>query len=415
MAIDGAELDAESNGDNSEGEDSVVNNDQVQQWLGVDGSFPLSNSRTRSVSTTARSDRSSMTRMQNASVSRRLSNWMSSTSHRASELTRAVRSFSNMRTRAKSRNSRKRILVAGGKKLQYTGMASSMNATPKIVSISSKPAEALDPEDDVQSGDTTGVKSIQAKREALIQAVNSLASSFAIVGKLWLVLRFASLILELFQWPYRIANAFPMPRILDKFTDCLVGADVIFTSTSRWWTDWCARGTSASVDSEERKEKDWGSLGISQRLVEQYFNLWRYWSRQGALAAIATVLPYIAVRASTGNDLYAYQVASAFKLERVIRLFVFFRQRESDLNADIRHTAALKFIVLILGTAHWIGQVFFFVARAEGFPEDPDKASWLTQFREIDFQRFPGPENATAGEEIVVALYKGILVKRNFI
>jgi len=50
-------------------------------------------------------------------------------------------------------------------------------------------------------------------------------------------------------------------------------------------------------------------------------------------------------------------------------------------HVNIRHIAAAKFAVLVLGTAHCLGCLWFLLARWARFSARPNDESWLEQFK----------------------------------
>jgi len=50
-------------------------------------------------------------------------------------------------------------------------------------------------------------------------------------------------------------------------------------------------------------------------------------------------------------------------------------------HVNIRHIAAAKFAVLVLGTAHCLGCLWFLLARGARFSARPNDESWLEQFK----------------------------------
>lgn len=49
-------------------------------------------------------------------------------------------------------------------------------------------------------------------------------------------------------------------------------------------------------------------------------------------------------------------------------------------HVNIRHIAAAKFVVLVLGAAHVLGCLWFLLARWARFSAAPDDETWLAQF-----------------------------------
>ncbi len=66
---------------------------------------------------------------------------------------------------------------------------------------------------------------------------------------------------------------------------------------------------------------------------------------------------------------------------RVCRLHSYFRRHELMVHVNIRHIAAAKFAVLVLGTAHCLGCLWFLLARWARFSARPNDESWLEQFK----------------------------------
>ena len=71
---------------------------------------------------------------------------------------------------------------------------------------------------------------------------------------------------------------------------------------------------------------------------------------------------------------------SACARRRVWRLYSYFRRHELMVHVNIRHIAAAKFVVLVLGAAHVLGCLWFLLARWARFSAAPDDETWLAQF-----------------------------------
>ena len=65
---------------------------------------------------------------------------------------------------------------------------------------------------------------------------------------------------------------------------------------------------------------------------------------------------------------------------RINKLWLYFRTRELMVHINIRHIAFCKFTVLVFGVAHWVGCVFYFLARLSDFAAAPAAETWLEQF-----------------------------------
>ena len=75
---------------------------------------------------------------------------------------------------------------------------------------------------------------------------------------------------------------------------------------------------------------------------------------------------------------------------------------------NIRHIAAGKFAVLVLGFAHWVGCIFYWLARIAHFNNDADKATWLQQFYDNTNMDYGCKANGTILQTYAITLYKGL-------
>ena len=75
---------------------------------------------------------------------------------------------------------------------------------------------------------------------------------------------------------------------------------------------------------------------------------------------------------------------------------------------DIRHIAACKFAVLVFGCAHWVGCMFYFLARVSNFASDQMAATWLEQFYQNSNLQYDCEHNGTILEVYAITLYKGL-------
>ncbi len=93
---------------------------------------------------------------------------------------------------------------------------------------------------------------------------------------------------------------------------------------------------------------------------------------------------------------------------RISKLHQFFRARELMVHVNIRHIAAFKFAVLVLGVAHWVGCLFYFLARLAGFSSADNSATWLQQFDMGTPMDYTCANNGTIFDLYGVTLYKGL-------
>ena len=93
---------------------------------------------------------------------------------------------------------------------------------------------------------------------------------------------------------------------------------------------------------------------------------------------------------------------------RISKLHQFFRARELMVHVNIRHIAAFKFAVLVLGVAHWVGCLFYFLARLAGFSSADNSATWLQQFDTGTPMDYTCANNGTIFDLYGVTLYKGL-------
>ncbi len=78
-------------------------------------------------------------------------------------------------------------------------------------------------------------------------------------------------------------------------------------------------------------------------------------------------------------------------------------------HVDIRTVAFGKYIVLVLGFAHWVGCVYFAFARFSNFNDSATASTWLEQFfgaTMFDYSCSPGQGNI--GGVYAISIYKGL-------
>lgn len=93
---------------------------------------------------------------------------------------------------------------------------------------------------------------------------------------------------------------------------------------------------------------------------------------------------------------------------RITKLHQFFRARELMVHVNIRHIAAFKFAVLVLGVAHWVGCLFYFLSRLAGFSNAANSATWIQQFDANTPMNYNCTNNGTIFDLYGVTLYKGL-------
>lgn len=77
-------------------------------------------------------------------------------------------------------------------------------------------------------------------------------------------------------------------------------------------------------------------------------------------------------------------------------------------HVNIRHIAAFKFAVLVLGVAHWIGSLFYFLSRISNFSDAPNAATWVQQFDSNTLMSYNCTNNGSIFDLYGVTLYKGL-------
>ena len=60
-------------------------------------------------------------------------------------------------------------------------------------------------------------------------------------------------------------------------------------------------------------------------------------------------------------------ISRIFQVNRVRLLKAFFREIEVSVDIDVRKTALLKYVAMILGAAHWLGCIWWFLASLHDF------------------------------------------------
>ncbi|KAK3239416.1 hypothetical protein CYMTET_50659 [Cymbomonas tetramitiformis] len=94
---------------------------------------------------------------------------------------------------------------------------------------------------------------------------------------------------------------------------------------------------------------------------------------------------------------------SMARLTRLLRIVRFFRAQESKLDANVKMLQVYKFLFMIFLVGHWLGCMFFWLARLQDF----DSSTWVRQFSNYVMPEFDF-DNSSQRERYVVALYKGL-------
>ncbi|KAK9850461.1 hypothetical protein WJX84_001935, partial [Apatococcus fuscideae] len=132
-----------------------------------------------------------------------------------------------------------------------------------------------------------------------------------------------------------------------------------------------------------------------------------YLSRHFLLDLAACVGMYIPLMAH--GPLWLYWAFQITRLPRLWKLHLFFRSRELMVHVDIRTVAFGKYIVLVLGFAHWVGCVYFALARWSDFNNSAYASTWLEQFfNQTMFNYSCNPGQGDVGGVYAIAIYKGL-------
>ncbi|GMH40854.1 hypothetical protein BSKO_08758 [Bryopsis sp. KO-2023] len=124
----------------------------------------------------------------------------------------------------------------------------------------------------------------------------------------------------------------------------------------------------------------------------------RFWLLVSASILPHTVIPFV------HHDLAA--IALLPKLVRLVLVYEYFRSKEMELGINVRHVAFIKFFVLVFGTAHWSGCMFYFLARLSNFSSTEGEESWIRLFPEDTGLDFVAGRTSTL-KAYIVMLYKG--------
>lgn len=103
---------------------------------------------------------------------------------------------------------------------------------------------------------------------------------------------------------------------------------------------------------------------------------------------------------------WTWWIAAVPRVNRPMDLYHYFRARELMVHLNIRHIAFFKFAVLVLGTAHYVGCMFFFISRLSEFDNTNLKVTWIEQFYKRKFKNLGCGYQGTVIAPYFVTLYK---------
>ncbi|KAK9811376.1 hypothetical protein WJX72_002779 [[Myrmecia] bisecta] len=200
------------------------------------------------------------------------------------------------------------------------------------------------------------------------------------------------------------------------------------------------RVASVSVLARTHEDRSWGHIlasvghvGLRKRPIG-FLNRMRTWreNRLGCQPFAASVQEFLAQRKHMaayalrsllfdlaacfcmylplirGWSIWTWWLMQVTRLPRIQKLYLYFRSRELMIHINIRHIAFGKFVVLVLGVAHWIGCIFYFMSRTSGYNQDPLSATWVEQvYANSDFN-YGCDSNASIMQVYGVAIYKGL-------
>lgn len=73
---------------------------------------------------------------------------------------------------------------------------------------------------------------------------------------------------------------------------------------------------------------------------------------------------------------------------------------------EVRTVAFFKFCLTVFGVAHWIGCMFYWIPRVQGFPGGHCSDTWLYQFQENSGVPF-NLEKSTMAQKYMIIIYRG--------
>lgn len=117
------------------------------------------------------------------------------------------------------------------------------------------------------------------------------------------------------------------------------------------------------------------------RMVRAYYRRWK--KKLDAAPSfwldLLAIVPFYATRPFPE---YVIQIASLPRALRIVKLFKWFSRSEVDIYTDYRLIALFKFSIMLLGAAHWVGCIWFLMARVRDFKH----TTWLAQYERVIYQ-----------------------------
>jgi hypothetical protein len=80
---------------------------------------------------------------------------------------------------------------------------------------------------------------------------------------------------------------------------------------------------------------------------------------------------------ASNASVWVRTATSALRLYRIWDLMRILTEWEQDLSSPMRILVLVKFFLIVVGTGHWMGCIFYFLAAAEGFSDKHFAGSWV--------------------------------------
>ena len=162
----------------------------------------------------------------------------------------------------------------------------------------------------------------------------------------------------------------------------------------------------------QKKQRDI-SLAIAResesqkRAASSADELYHFLFRRFPLEVLAIAGAWI--ERSHPSEWYVRLLANLPRVIRIEQLLRFFRAQEMNLRVDVRQLAVIKFCLLIVGCAHWVGCIFFYLSRLSDFSGHYGKSTWVAQWEEfhagvIDYNA----ESSDTWQSYLLIIYKGL-------
>ncbi|GMH42770.1 hypothetical protein BSKO_10689 [Bryopsis sp. KO-2023] len=140
-------------------------------------------------------------------------------------------------------------------------------------------------------------------------------------------------------------------------------------------------------------------------LSDKKFRVFIFWSVWVDLLVCLSIYIPTLYRSPT----WVKWIASIPRTKRLVSLYQYFRARELMVHLNIRHIAFFKFLVTVVGTAHWVGCAFFVLAGWSNFEASPKKSTWMGLFLERHFSvTIPCPSEHHVLTPYFISIYKGL-------